>query len=174
MSLPACGCVSVCLCVRQSRACPRDNSSTVQARLTKVGLEMKNTLIRALLFSRAIDLDIQRQIELKIHKLPHFELVRATSHLQLKSVFPNLDQNCILALLMPILILGLIDLDLKLNFQSQTCFFLPNLHLLFICVGLYISSETIASECSTFHMVPHIYGFLYARGQGRAMDLETV
>ena len=42
------------------------------------------------------------------------------------------------------------------------------------CVGLYILCETIASECRIFHMAPHIYGFLYARGQGGAMDRETV
>ena len=40
LSLPACVCVSVCLCVRQSWACPCDNSSTVQARITKFGSEM--------------------------------------------------------------------------------------------------------------------------------------
>ena len=45
---------------------------------------------------------------------------------------------------------------------------------LFICVGLYIFSETIASECCTFHMAPHIYGFLYARRQCRTIDRETV
>ena len=45
---------------------------------------------------------------------------------------------------------------------------------LFICVSLYIFSETIASECCTFHMAPHIYGFLYGRGQCCTMDRETV
>ena len=40
------------------------------------------------------------------------------------------------------------------------------------CVGLCIFSETIANECSTFHMAPHINGFLYARGQGGAMDVK--
>ena len=36
-------CVSVCVC--QSRACPHDNSSLVQARFTKFGPEMQNTLV---------------------------------------------------------------------------------------------------------------------------------
>ena len=45
---------------------------------------------------------------------------------------------------------------------------------LFICVDLYIFSETIASECCTFHTAPHIYGFLYARGKCRTIDRETV
>ena len=44
---------------------------------------------------------------------------------------------------------------------------------LFIFVGLYIFNETIASECCTFHMALHIYGFLYARGQCRTIDRET-
>ena len=38
--------VSVCLCVRQSWACPSDISSTVQARITKFGPEKQNTLIK--------------------------------------------------------------------------------------------------------------------------------
>ena len=42
LSLPAC----VCLCVRQSWACPSDNSSTVQARITKFGPEKQNTLVK--------------------------------------------------------------------------------------------------------------------------------
>ena len=46
LSLPACVCVSVCLCVRQSWACPSDNSSTVQARITKFGREKQNTLVK--------------------------------------------------------------------------------------------------------------------------------
>ena len=36
----------VCLCVRQSWACPSDNSSTVQARITKFGREKQNTLVK--------------------------------------------------------------------------------------------------------------------------------
>ena len=36
-------CVSVC--VYQSRACPHDNSSPIQARITKFGPEMQNTLV---------------------------------------------------------------------------------------------------------------------------------
>ena len=40
LSLPACVCMCVCPCVRQSWACPCDNSSTVQARITKFGSEM--------------------------------------------------------------------------------------------------------------------------------------
>ena len=51
------------------------------------------TWLRSLLFCGAIDHDLQGQIELKSKKLPHFELVRVTSHHRLKSKFPNLDRN---------------------------------------------------------------------------------
>ena len=40
-----CGSVCVCMCVYQSRACPLDNSSSSQARITKFGPEMQNTLV---------------------------------------------------------------------------------------------------------------------------------
>ena len=38
-------CVSVCVYVYQSRACPHDNSSPIQARITKFGPQMQNTLV---------------------------------------------------------------------------------------------------------------------------------
>ena len=37
-----------------------------------------------------------------------------------------------------------------------------------------IFSETIANQCFTFHRALHIYRFLYACGQGPAVDRETV
>ena len=40
-----CPCVCMCVCVYQSRACPHDNSSPIQARITKFGPEMQNTLV---------------------------------------------------------------------------------------------------------------------------------
>ena len=40
-----CGSVCPCVCVYQSRACPHDNSSPSQARITKFGQEMQNTLV---------------------------------------------------------------------------------------------------------------------------------
>ena len=36
----------VCLCVYQSLACPHDNLSPVQARITKIGPEKQNTLVK--------------------------------------------------------------------------------------------------------------------------------
>ena len=63
-----------------------------------------------------IDLDLQGQIELKNQNFPHFELVHAITHHQLKLQFPNLEQKCILALFRSLLILGLIEIDLQFNF----------------------------------------------------------
>ena len=40
-----CGSVCSCVCVFQSRACPHDNSSLIQARIIKFGPEMQNTLV---------------------------------------------------------------------------------------------------------------------------------
>ena len=51
LSLPAstgasvCVCMCVRPCVYQSLACPRDNSSHLQARITKFGVEVQNTLV---------------------------------------------------------------------------------------------------------------------------------
>ena len=90
----------------------------------------KRPWLRSLLFFGTIDLELQGQIELKCQNLPHFELVRAISHHQLKSVFPNSGQKCILALLRSLLILGWIDLDVLFYFQSQTCLFYQNLRLI--------------------------------------------
>ena len=79
-----------------------------------------------------------------------------------------------LALLRSLLILELIGPDLSVSFLISNLFFAKLLVSYSFCVGLYIFSETIASECPTFHMAPHLYGFLYARGYGGAMDRETV
>ena len=42
----ACVCVCVRVSDRQSSACPCNNSSTVQARITKFGPEMEKTLVK--------------------------------------------------------------------------------------------------------------------------------
>ena len=50
LSLPASVClcvrVSVCPCVYQSLACPHDNSSSGQARITKFGVQEQKTLAK--------------------------------------------------------------------------------------------------------------------------------
>ena len=55
----------VVACVRPSvrhQVCPRDNSSPVQAWLTKFGPKMQNTLVKVPIVSGAIYLDFQGQI----------------------------------------------------------------------------------------------------------------
>ena len=52
----------VSVCVHQSLACPHDNSSPVQARITKFGPEKQNTLVKIPIVLGAIDLDLQGQI----------------------------------------------------------------------------------------------------------------
>ena len=44
-----------------------------------------------------IDRDLQGQIELQSQHLPHFKLMHAITHHQMKLQFPNLEQKCILA-----------------------------------------------------------------------------
>ena len=39
-------CLCLCVCMYQSLACPHDNSSPVQARITKFGPEKQNTLVK--------------------------------------------------------------------------------------------------------------------------------
>ena len=58
----------------------------------------KRPWLRSLLFCGTIDRDHQGQIELQSQNLPHFELVHAITHHQLKLQFLNLEQKCILAL----------------------------------------------------------------------------
>ena len=76
----------------------------------------KRPWLRSLLFCGVIDLDLQGQIELQSQNLPHFELVHAITHHQLKLQFPNLEQKCILELFRSLPILGLIEIDLQFNF----------------------------------------------------------
>ena len=84
-----------------------------------------------------IDRDLQGQIELQSQNLPHFELVHAITHHQLKLQFPNLEQKCIFALYRFLPILGLIEIDLQFNFQFQT-----HTKLSFLCTSLTFFSET--------------------------------
>ena len=81
----SCVCLCVCPSVRQSHACPRDNSSPVSARITKFE-RCKRPWLRSLLFCGTIDHDLQGQIELR-QNLPHFEIFHAITHQQLKLQF---------------------------------------------------------------------------------------
>ena len=116
-----CRCLRVCVCVsvRQSWACPCDNSSTVQARITKFGSEMLKTLIKipiVLWGDWRWSSGSNWTWKSKFTPFLACEFVRAISQYQIKWGFPNLDQKCILALLRSLLILGLVDLDLQFHF----------------------------------------------------------
>ena len=119
MAFGYCRCLRVCV-----RVCLSVNHQLVRAithqlfKLESPNLDQrcKRHWLRSLLLLGTIDLELQGQIELKSQKLPHFELVRAISHHQLKSVFPNFGQKCILALLRSLLNLGWIDLDVLFYF----------------------------------------------------------
>ena len=54
--------VRVSVCVYQSLACQHNNSSAVQARITKLGSEMQNTLVKMPIIFGVIDLDLKGQI----------------------------------------------------------------------------------------------------------------
>ena len=98
---------------------------------------MYKILVKSPICCGTIDFDLQGQIELETQTLPHFEPVRMISHHQFKSVFPNFDQKCILALLRSILILSLIDLDIQFHFSFQTCYFT------IFCVSYSLASVSI-------------------------------
>ena len=56
-----------CCCLRQSirhQVCLHDNSSPIQARLTKFGPKMQNTLVKVIIVLGTIDLELQGQIKL--------------------------------------------------------------------------------------------------------------
>ena len=133
-------CVCLCVCVCPS-VCPCINHGLVRAitphlfQLGSPNLDQrcKRPWLRSLLFCGTIDRDLQGQIELQIQNLPHFELVHAITHHQLKLQFP-----CISVLFRSLPILGLIEIDLQFNFWFQT-----QTKLRFLCTSLAFFSETI-------------------------------
>ena len=119
LSLPVCVCVCMCVCVRVSVNHKFVRAITHQPfKLESPNLDQqcKRPWLRALSFCGMIDRDLQGQIELQSQNLPHFELVHAITHHQLKLQFPNLEQRCILALFRSLPILGFIEIDLQFNF----------------------------------------------------------
>ena len=113
LSLPACVCVLVSVNHELVRAIIHQPFKLGSPNLDQI---CKRPWLRALLFCGTIDRDLLGQIELQIQNLPHFEHVHAMSHNQLKLQFPNLEQNCILALFRSVPILGWIEIDFQFNF----------------------------------------------------------
>ena len=111
----------------------------------------KTPWLRSLLFLGLIDLELQGQIKPKSNKLPHFELLRAIIHHLSQLGFPNLDQNCTLALLRSLLILAFMTLSFNFiyNFKSN---FVPTWDkMLFASFLLYILQWD-----HRFQVTPHI------------------
>ena len=97
-------------------ACPHDNSSAVQARITKFRTDVQNTLVKIPIISGDDRPWPSRSNSTWNKILPHFELVcTITCHpLQLES--PNFYQKCILVQLRSLLISGIINLQLQFHF----------------------------------------------------------
>ena len=111
--LRLCVCPCVRVCVYQSLACPHNNSSAVQTRITKFGSKKQTTLVKVLIDFGLIELDLQGQIPLESRILPHFELVRSITLHPFKLESLHFDQQCILVRFTCLLFCKLIDLDLQ-------------------------------------------------------------
>ena len=62
LSSPASVGLCPCVCVYQSQACPHDNSSPIQARITKFKPEIQNTFVLVpIVFGGDLDLDLDLQ-----------------------------------------------------------------------------------------------------------------
>ena len=123
LSSPASVGLCVRVCVYQSRACPHDNSSPIQARITKLGPEMQNTLVWVpIVFGDDRPWSLRSNLTWKSN-FTHFELVHPITHQPFKLESPNLDRKCILALSRSLLILDFIGCDLHFHFQSWNLFF---------------------------------------------------
>ena len=66
----ACVCVCVCQSVCQLLACPCDNSGPVQARISKFGLKMQKTLVKAPIVLGQLTLTFKVKYNLKVRIYP--------------------------------------------------------------------------------------------------------
>ena len=94
--LPRCECARerARVCERQPWVCRRHGSSAIQARITKFGPEMQNTLVKILIVLGAINLDLQCRIQLKSSNWPLFDLVHTITHHIFMPGSLNLDLRC--------------------------------------------------------------------------------
>ena len=97
------------------QVCPRDNSSLVQARITKLGPRMQNTMVKVPIVLGGNQLWPSRSNlrSKSSQNLPHFELLRTITHHPFKLGSPNLDQRCKIHWLISLLFWVAIDLDLQ-------------------------------------------------------------
>ena len=117
LCLCVCVCLSLYLSVCQSRICPYDNSSPVQARITKIGAQMQNTFLNVPIVLWG---DRPWPSRSNLTWKSNFTSFWDCPDDNLSSVqaieSPNLDQKCILVRLRSLLIWGLINLDLQGQF----------------------------------------------------------
>ena len=143
MAFGYCRCLRVCV-----RVCLSVNHQLVRAithqlfKLESPNLDQrcKRPRLRSLLLLGTIDLELQGQIELKSQNLPHFELVRAISHHQLKSVFPNFGQKMHLSTVKVPIEFGLDWPWCSVLFLISNLFILPKFasHYSFTSVCIYL------------------------------------
>ena len=110
-SVPMCLCVCASGCVNHLlvRVITRDQ---FKLGLPNLDQRCKRPSSRSLLFFRAIDYDLQGQIQLKSIIYPHFELVLTLTHYPFKLGSPNLNQRWEIACLRTLLFWVTIDPDL--------------------------------------------------------------
>ena len=118
------------------QVCPRDNSSPVQARITKLGPKMQNTLVKVPMVLGGNQPWPSRSYLRSNRNLPHFELVRTITHHSFKLGSPNLDQRCKIHWLRSLVIWVAIDHDLqgqiwlkKSNFLASPLLEIHNHHI---------------------------------------------
>ena len=102
--------VSVCVCGNHMLVCEITHHPF---ELGSPNLDHRCKRPRSLLFWRVIDPDLQGQIKLQSQNLPHFELLRATTHHPFKLGSPNLNKSCKIRWLKSLLFWWLIELDLS-------------------------------------------------------------
>ena len=170
-------CVCVCVCVSVNHELVR----AIIHQPFKLGLpnldqRCKRPWLRNLLFSGTIDLDLQGQkynFKVKIYPILSMWVCPCDKSPPIEVSISKFGPKMHLSTVK-------VPIDFGLDWSwSLVSFLITNLCfftklLLFICVSLYMFSEAIASECSTFHRAPHICGFFYARGKGPTVDRETV
>ena len=138
------------------QVCSCDNSSPVQARLTKFGPKMQNC------FVGVIDHDLQGQILLKSKNLPHFELVPIILHHPFQLGSPNLEQRCKIHCLRSLLFVGgnwsspsRSNLTKKQNFLVSPLLEIHNNHI------TTREPWVPASQAWLFHDPHPLYKFIY-------------
>ena len=150
-----CRCLRVCVCLSVNhQLVPAITHQPFKLESPNLDQRCKRPWLRSRLFFGTIDLELQGQIELKSQNLPHVELVRAISHHQLKSIFPNLGQKCILALLRSLLIFGLDWPWCSVSFLIPNLFILPKFasHYSFAPVCIYsVRPSPVSAAHSTWY-----------------------